>query len=45
VAERTGGQLPRPVAPREPPRAPEDSEVTRIRSALLAGVSADLSNS
>jgi len=43
VAERTGGQLPRPVAPREPPRAPEDSEVTRIRSALLAGVSAETS--
>ena len=40
VAERAGGQLPRPVAAQEPPRAPEDSEVTRIRSALLAGVSA-----
>ena len=40
VAERTGGQLPRPVAAQEPPRAPEDPEVTRIRSALLDGVPA-----
>ena len=37
LAERTGGQLPRPV-PRGPPRATEDPEVTRIRSALLDGV-------
>jgi RNase_H superfamily len=43
VAERTGGQLPRPVAAQEPPRAPEDSEVTRIRSALLARVPAEMS--
>jgi predicted RecB family nuclease len=40
LAERTGGQLPRPVAAQEPPRAPEDPEVTRIRSALLDGVPA-----
>ena len=39
LAERTGEQLPRPVVV-EPVRAPEDPEVTRIRSALLAGVSA-----
>jgi predicted RecB family nuclease len=39
LAERTGVQLPRPVVV-EPVRAPEDPEVTRIRSALLAGVSA-----
>ena len=40
LAERTGEQLPRPVVV-EPVRAPEDPEVTRIRSALLAGVSAE----
>ena len=39
LAERTGGQLPRPFVD-EPTRAPEDPEVTRIRSALLDGVSA-----
>ena len=39
LAERTGEQLPRPFVD-EPVRAPEDPEVTRIRSALLAGVSA-----
>ena len=40
LAERTGEQLPRPFV-EEPARAPEDPEVTRIRSALLAGVSAE----
>jgi len=39
LAERTGEQLPRPFVD-EPVRAPEDPEVTRIRSALLDGVSA-----
>jgi predicted RecB family nuclease len=39
LAERTREQLPRPVVV-EPVRAPEDPEVTRIRSALLDGVSA-----
>ena len=39
LAERTGEQLQRPVVV-EPVRAPEDPEVTRIRSALLAGVAA-----
>ena len=39
LAERTREQLPRPVVV-EPVRAPEDPAVTRIRSALLAGVSA-----
>ena len=40
LAERTGGLLPRPffAAPAE---APQDLELTRIRSALLAGVSAE----
>ena len=39
LAERTGGQLPRPfVTEQEAARAPEDPEVTRIRSALLDGV-------
>jgi uncharacterized protein len=42
LAERTGGQLPRPFID-EPARAPEDPEATRIRSALLAGVSAETS--
>ena len=42
LAERTGEQLPRPFVD-EPERAPEDPEVTRIRSALLAGVSAETS--
>ena len=39
LAERTREQLPRPVVV-EPVRAPEDPAVTRIRSALLDGVSA-----
>ncbi len=42
LAERTGEQLPRPFVD-EPRRAPEDPEVTRIRSALVAGVSAETS--
>jgi uncharacterized protein len=42
LAERTGEQLPRPFVD-EPERAPEDPEVSRIRSALLAGVSAETS--
>ena len=42
LAERAGVQLPRPFFS-EPERAPEDPEVTRIRSALLAGVSAETS--
>ena len=42
LAERTGGQLPRPFVD-EPERAPEDPEVSRIRSALLAGVPAETS--
>jgi hypothetical protein len=40
LAERTGVQLPRPVTPELPARAPEDPEVTRIKAALLAGVPA-----
>ena len=39
LAERTGEQLPRPFID-EPARAPEDPEVTRIRSALLDGIPA-----
>ena len=39
LAERLGEELPRPAAVEEQPRAPEDPEVTRIRSALLDGVS------
>ena len=42
LADRTGEQLPRPFVD-EPTRAPEDPEVTRIRSALPAGVSAETS--
>ena len=42
LAERTGEQLPRPFVD-EPARAPEDPGATRIRSALLAGVSAETS--
>jgi predicted RecB family nuclease len=42
LAERTGQQLPRPFVD-EPERAPEDPEVSRIRSALLAGVPAETS--
>jgi predicted RecB family nuclease len=42
LAERAGEQLPRPFTA-EPERAPEDPEVTRIRSALLEGVSAETS--
>ena len=39
LAERAGGQLPRPVVTeQEAARTPEDPEVTRIRSALLDGV-------
>ena len=37
LAERTGDTLPRPLVA-QPPQAPEDPEVTRIRSALLDGV-------
>ncbi len=37
LAERSGDKLPRPLV-EEPPQAPEDPEVTRIRSALLDGV-------
>jgi predicted RecB family nuclease len=40
LAERTGEQLPRPFVD-EPERAPEDPEVTRIRSALLASEGED----
>ena len=40
LAERLGQQLPRPVVA-EKPAAVEDSETARIRSALLAGVSAE----
>jgi predicted RecB family nuclease len=43
LAERTGAQLPRPVVIEDEARAREDPEVTRIRSALLAGVSAETS--
>ena len=42
LAERLGQQLPRPVVA-EKPAAAEDSETARIRSALLAGVSAETS--
>ena len=42
LAERAGHELPRPFVV-EATRAPEDPEVTRIRSALLAGVSAETS--
>jgi uncharacterized protein len=40
LAGRLGEELPRPVFEQKP-GAPEDPEVTRIRSALLAGVSAE----
>ena len=40
LAGRLGEELPRPVFAGKP-GAPEDPEVTRIRSALLAGVSAE----
>jgi predicted RecB family nuclease len=40
LTERTGQELPRPRVAAAA-RAPEDPEVTRIRSALLAGVSAE----
>jgi predicted RecB family nuclease len=43
LAERTGVQLPRPVVTEDAARTREDPEVTRIRSALLAGVSAETS--
>ena len=43
LAERTGAQLARPVVIEDEARAREDPEVTRIRSALLAGVSAETS--
>jgi predicted RecB family nuclease len=43
LAERTGAKLPRPVVMEEAARTREDPEVTRIRSALLAGVSAETS--
>ena len=42
LAERVGHELPRPLVV-EAVRAPADPEVTRIRSALLAGVSAETS--
>ena len=42
LAERLGECLPRPVFA-EKPGAPEDPEVTRIRSALLAGLPAETS--
>ena len=42
LAGRLGADLPRPAAVAEPP-ATEDPEVTRIRSALLAGLPADVS--
>ena len=42
LAERAGQELARPFVV-EATRAPEDPEVTRIRSALLAGVSAETS--
>ncbi len=42
LAERVGRELPRPVVAEET-RPPEEPEAARIRSALLAGVSADLS--
>ena len=40
LAGRVGQDLPRPAAAEEERRAPEDPEVTRIRSALLDGVPA-----
>jgi len=40
---RVGEKLPRPVVIDDAQRAPEDPEVTRIRTALLAGVSAETS--
>jgi predicted RecB family nuclease len=43
LAERTGAQLPRPVVIEGETRTREDPEVTRIRSALLAGVSTETS--
>jgi len=43
LAERTGAQLARPVVIEGEARAREDPEVTRIRYALLAGVSAETS--
>ena len=43
LAERTGGQLPRPVVTEEEAaRTPEDPVVTRIRFALLDGVPAQV---
>ena len=42
LAERLGESLPRPIFA-EKPSAAEDPEVTRIRSALLAGVPAEAS--
>ena len=42
LAERLGQELPRPVFT-EKPGAAEDPETARIRSALLAGVSAETS--
>ena len=42
LAERTGEELPRPFCRWSQSRAPEDPEVTRIRSALLAGVPGDV---
>jgi len=41
LAGQRGEDLPRPGVAPEELRAPEDPEVTRIRSALLAGVSAE----
>jgi hypothetical protein len=41
LAERTGVQLPRLAVTEQELRTREDPEVTRIRSALLAGISAD----
>jgi uncharacterized protein len=42
LAGRLGGAVPRPSAPAEP-EAREDPEATRVRAALLAGVSAETS--
>jgi predicted RecB family nuclease len=43
LAERTGGQLPRPVVTEDDAaRTPEDPDITRIRSALMDGVPADV---
>ena len=42
LAARLGQELPRPAFA-EKPAAPEDPETARIRSALLAGVSAETS--